>query len=294
MAKINLQVLNQRTKGPIRPPTAIRRRQARRRRLGLLALILLFLLVLAALILTFAPFLKIKQVAVTGTQVVDPRSAGELASQILNRRAFFIFPRNHLAWYPAGEITAALQREFPRLLAVKMSAGLDHRLEIAVEERTPLLLLCSPLAEASKCHFVDQTGLAYTRAPLFSPGVFLKWQATTTATSSPFRVAEAPAVRRLLDTKRLFELALEEVWPRRFRINEVESLPAGDYAFIISPRYRLATSSSWRALIDHERPAPELADNLLTALEAVAAGTTTADTLEYVDLRFGEKVFYKL
>ena len=291
MAKINLQVLNQRTKGPIRPPSAIRRRQLKRWRLGVLAIIFLFLLIIAGAVLAFGPFLKINRVVVTGTQVVDPQAAGQLAGEILDRPVFLIFPRNHLAWYPAEELTRVLREEFPRILEVKFAADFNHVLTIEVKERTPLLLLCA--GGQTDCYLVDETGLAYTRAPFFSPGVFLKWQASTSNQTAPFRAGEAATVKRLLDAQVLFERALEQVWGRRFRLTSVDSLPDGDYAFTVSPRYRAASSSDWRVLVDGERSPVTLATNLLTALSVIAAGPAATTTLEYVDLRFGEKVFYK-
>jgi len=261
-----------------------------RRRFGVLVVICLFLLIIAGAVLAFGPFLKINRVMVTGTQVVDPQVAGTLAAKIIDQPTLLIFPRNHLIWYPADEITASLKGEFPRILGVKMTAGLDHLLIIEVRERTPLLLFCA--GGQTGCYFVDETGLAYTQAPFFSPGVFLKWQASTTGQGAPFHVGEATAVKRLLNSQILLERALEQVWGRRFRLVEVESLPDGDYAFTVSSRYRAASSSKWRVLIDDERSPTDLAANFFTALSAIADRSATA-TLEYVDLRFGEKVFYK-
>lgn len=240
--------------------------------------------------MAFGPFLKINRVVVTDTQVVDPQAVGVLVAKIVDQRAFLIFPRNHLLWYPAEEITTSLKGEFPRILGVKLTADFNHDLIIEVRERTPLLLFCT--GGENDCYFVDETGLAYTQAPFFSPGVFLTWQASTTDQTVPFRVGEATVVRRLLDSQILLERALEQVWGRRFRLVEVESLPDGDFAFTVSPRYRVASSSKWRVLIDAERSPVDLAANFFTALSVMADRSATA-TLQYVDLRFGEKVFYK-
>lgn len=227
--------------------------------------------------------------------VVDPETVRQVVWQILQTKRFFIWPQDHQLWYPRTEIKAKLEQTFPRILAVELAVAPERTLRVSLTERSPQLLLCAP--QAANCFFVDETGLAYTQAPRFSPGVFLEWRATTTATSAPFMMADRATVARLLAAQTLFTRALDQISDRAWQLPQVSSLPNKDFAFTVWPRYRSATTSeSWQILIDGVTPATDLATNFLLALKTISHETATSSVFapQYIDLRFGEKVFYKL
>ena len=253
------------------------------------------LLLIIGLVATFAPPLRLVQVEVEGATVVDSQAVGTLVQQILNQRRFFIWPQDHQLWYPRTEIKAKLEQTFPRILAVELAVAPERTLRVSLTERSPRLLLCTP--QAANCFFVDETGLAYTQAPRFSPGVFLEWRASTTATSAPFVAADRAVVTRLLTAQTLFTRALDQISDRTWQLPQVSSLPNKDFAFTVWPRYRSATTSeNWQILIDGVTPAADLATNFFLALKTISHESATSSVFapQYIDLRFGEKVFYKL
>lgn len=254
---------------------------------------MIFLLILG-LAAAFASPLRLTKVKVEGAVVVDPEAVRQVVWQILQTKQFFIWPRDHQLWYPRAEIKAKLEQTFPRILSVKLAVAPERTLHVLLTERSPKLLLCAH--QATDCFFVDETGLAYTKAPRFSPGVFLEWRATTTATSAPLAVADRAVVARLLAAQTLFARALGQISNQAWQLPQVSSLPDGDLAFTVSPRYRSATGTNWQILIDGSTPAADLATNFLIALKTISQAAATSSTFapQYIDLRFGEKVFYKL
>jgi hypothetical protein len=245
-----------------------------------------------SLFLAYWPKLLINEFIVVGTRVVPAASIIAAAGDYLDGQYFGFWPKRHIWWYPRSGLMVHLNTNFPRLAAISATAA-PGRLVITVEERQPALLYCSP----ERCFFIDEEGLAYAPAPHFSPGVFLEWQTDESLTFEPPQsLTTRAAVDRLLKSQRIFEqvLSLQEL--AGWRISRLSVTADHDVIFWVDPVFKNDQRNAWQIIIDAETPPLLLADNLHTALTALLAETATADwpPLQYVDLRFGKKVFYKL
>ncbi len=270
--------------------------RAERSLLERLALWFLIILVLvAAIILALANWskLRINQVVVEGAQIVKSEEIVGETKTFLAGQALPLIPKNHLWWYPAGELQADLMTKFPRLASVKTFAEWPGQISVVVTEREPTLLYCG----LDRCTFIDQTGRAYAPAPTFSPGVFLTWSASTTLPNLPFDLTKGASVSRLIATQKIFNKVFGLLKLPEWRVNKFEQTPDHDFVFWVEPKTSSTTKAvKWRILINQETSPFDLGENLHTALSSIleTKKITNLPKLDYVDLRFGKKVFYKL
>ncbi|MDO8183759.1 MAG: hypothetical protein Q7T49_02135 [bacterium] len=245
------------------------------------------------------PKLLLNEVVVEGAQIVKSEEIINTTNNFLAGQALPLIPRRHLWWYPAHDLATQLLSQFPRLVTVKTFAEWPGRLTVVVTEREPKLLYCA----LDKCAFIDTTGRAFAPAPTFSPGVFLTWEASSTLPVLPFNLAPAADITRLITTQKIFNKVLGLLKLNQLKINRLEHTVDNDFIFWVDrlgASAGTASTSAWQILINSETLPFDLGENLHTALSAIIgegkshppAGGLPA--LNYLDLRFGQKVFYKL
>ena len=276
---------------PVRRPERVERGWLER--LAWIFLILLFLLVGIFLGLANWSKLRINEIKVEGAEILKPDEIVAATQTVLNGNLLPLVPKNHLWWYPNNDIRKRLLQQFPRLATVNTFAEWPGRLTLVITEREPQLLYC-----ATNCAFIDATGRAYAPAPIFSPGVFLTWVASSTLPELPFNLTEAPAVGRLLAAQKIFNKVFNLLNLSVWRINSFERTGDNDFIFWVEAKTSSTTAAlpRWQILINDDSTAFELGENLHTALSAIVDQNKSHQlpALNYVDLRFGQKVFYKL
>ncbi len=260
------------------------------------ALGFLFILLLAVVVMGILANwskLLINEVVVEGALITKSDEIIGSVNKTIAGQTWPLIPRRHLWWYPAKQLKANLLSQFPRLATVKTFAEWPGRLSVVVTEREPRLLYCA----VTQCAFIDETGRAYAPAPTFSPGVFLTWEASSTLPLLPFNLIAAPAVERLLSAQKIFAKVLALLKLEHFNINRLERTADGDFVFWVEPGVRANQKfKTWRVMINADSAIFDLGENLHTALASIMEQNQakTLPALDYVDLRFGQKVFYKL
>jgi hypothetical protein len=256
---------------------------------------LILIVVWGAIFLALANWskLRVNQVVVEGAQIVKSEEIIVETQTILAGQLLPLVPKNHLWWYPAEELQTNLLTKFPRLATVKTFAEWPGRLSVVVTEREPALLYCG----LDKCAFIDPTGRAYAAAPTFSPGVFLTWTASSTLPALPFDLIKGPNVNRLISSQKIFNKVFALLKLPEWRVNQFEQTLDNDFIFWVEAKTSSSTQATkWRILINQETSPFDLGENLHTALSSILEAKKSAalPKLDYVDLRFGKKVFYKL
>jgi hypothetical protein len=255
---------------------ASRRLQRRRRNFKISLYLFLVVLALGSLGFLFSrPAFFISDVKISGLHrltAAEVRTVveGELGSPW--RRQLFLYPR--LA------ILAALTKQFPLIGQVEVGLEDWSVLNIALSERSPAALWCA----AETCRVLDQTGFDLAPGPQFSRPLFFTVRA---ATSTP--AADLP---RLLSLRANFQKIIGE-FGSPVSLWEVRALAEGDYEFVVEPAE--AAGPAWRLLVSSNPAEAVTVFNLRSAFSSAGLSQALrAGQINYVDLRFAPKIFYKL
>lgn len=252
-------------------------------------------LVTSSWLIAHAERLLIHSVDVQGTKTVDQRAVAAAALEVLEGNYGWLYPKRHSWWYAPEAVLAIIRERFPELETVELSPAADGQLAIKVTERQGKYLWCADYSGAD-CVFLDGSGILFAAAPAYSGHLFFEFGVATST---------APILGQTLLPPADFQALLEF----RERLSEVlEASPV--FASLHPYRVEALTERDYRLLVewptDLARPDFELRFSLSQAPEAVArqlrsvlaspnfiAEFETAGTLEYLDLRFLPKVFYR-
>ena len=181
--------------------------------------------------------------------------------------------------------------QFPRLATVKATRDSAHSITVAVTERKPFALWCGLVAvkSMSPCWYLDETGFIFDSAPIFSDGAYLQLYGFLDEEDALEPLCKI-VPRAEFENIRTFigELRAHCIEPSRVALSEDGAMSINIHA---SSAYRVLVGVELR--FNKEQDSVVLAKNLLAALPVqFPVNGPQQKKLEYIDLRFGNKVFF--
>lgn len=243
---------------------------------------------------------KIEYIEVSGFQAVSEDDILELTRSLLVGNYYLTYARENSYLFPRFEIERKLLEKFPRLKSVHASRIDDHTIKIVVTERKPFALWCGEvylreMYETNDCWFIDDTGFIFDRAPVFSEGVYLEIYSEL-ANNKNNEILRARVPGNRFDLVYEVEKSLEKELIKTLRI---VIKPEGEYRVVIksSESYPMIANAELR--FKDGMPPLKIVRNLLAALpvqfpvaQAMSIKTEEEKTLHYIDMRFGNKIFF--
>ena len=281
----------------------------KRRQRVLLNKILIFLLGLTAIFISSAYIsrldsLNIKEIEIVGNKIVETEILKAVIEQQITGKYLWIFPKTNILFYPKNTIKSEIQNKFKRLKDIRLSIKDNKILEVSVSERIALYTWCgvksleeSPeallveistsKASGEECYFLDEDGYVFDEAPYFSGGVYFKFYGSLD-TDNPFgSYLSKQNFKQFI----LFKDVLANMKLKPVALNIINS----EDAEVILLK---ATSSTTEPKIIFKMHADfqKIAENLQAALNTEPLKSKFKNkygALQYIDLRFGNKVYDK-
>lgn len=259
------------------PPKRKNRRLRVSRHGAYISLFLAFLLIGLASFL-FLDAIQIKSIVFRGLESIEEEEIRKSVRDLLNGRELFLFPKSNIFLASSKEVESNLRRKFPRIDSIDVNKDFfPPGLSLTIKERALWVVLCRADEE---CYYMDKEGIIFGRSPQFSGTLITKIKgfASTTPSllSSPLRARELDYIRIFKDGEDMFE----ELGGLQFVFDD-ESRDS----------FEIETSEGWRVILDVNADPEELLENLILSLREEIKGKRS--NLDYIDLRLGNKIFYK-
>ncbi|MDB5188641.1 MAG: hypothetical protein JWM92_239 [Candidatus Nomurabacteria bacterium] len=226
------------------------------------------------------PNVQVRHVEVVGANVVYPGDVSEFVTTQLQGRKLFVLPRSSIFLIPTHTIEKELKAAFPRLQTVAVNRKNFSTLVVTVKEYQGVYLWCS---DEATCYFMDQNGVAFTAAPYFSGNAYPKIFSGTLQ-PLPFQALTAEQISTVgLLIDRLTTLGIA---PSEFHY-------IGDHELDVSFVHNSQPAS---LMFDPSMDINDALTALYTGLRTDPLATEfhdTAKVLQYIDLRFANRVVYK-
>lgn len=259
---------------------------------------LAILLLVAAELSWFAhrDSLLIKEIKITGATPGLTLQIEAVINRELTGNYLGLLPRSNIWLYPRRRLINILASSLPEISEIQIDQAGANGLLVVVKERLAAYLWCGQTGSA--CYVLDQTGLAFAPAPQFSGHPFFEFYG---------QLPDTPLGQRPLPPE-----VFQQVIMLRAGLNKVLS---GSALPLVSYRLSLGQPTAWffllhnpavadagndvTLLVDNRQPLENLLTNFHSALAAPSFIKEYEDNigsgrpLEYLDLRFGGKVFYK-
>lgn len=262
-------------------PSSLRVR--RRREKALMALIVILLIacvVCAANYLSYLPQVTIASVQVQGAETFPSRVLAASVGTILDDGTYHLLSRQNILLYPKSTIEHAIVADYPRIATAEISRSslFSRDLTLKVTERQPFATWCRSLDATSSCYVMDQGGFIF--APSASSTMSYIFSGGVSTSSEPIGQTFAPGHVPGL-------LALIKLLSQQDALTPLGASIENDQDFSV----QFAQGFSLKASFG------ENAETLAHDLSLVLGSNELAgleSQLDYVDLRFGDRVYYKL
>ncbi len=264
---------------PKRPMPLRARRRRVRAAIALGVFIVLFALGYGIHYISYLPQFNIQTITVAGTKDVSPQLVSDYVQTILNDGSYHLLSRSNILLYPRMVIEKDVAGYFPRIAsaAVSRPSMLSTNLAVTVTERQTFALWCVPPAS---CYQIDSGGFIFAETPTTTAtSTEYVFQGSVATTTSPigqtFVPAHLPALVALLT-----QLGQSGFTPLGASVENDT-----DFSVPLVRGYFVKASFG------------ENASTLVKNLQLVLASGPlqgNESKLEYIDLRFGDRVYYKL
>lgn len=239
------------------------------------AIAIFFLLVAGASYLIQIPQLQINEIRFSGLEALVKEELTSAIWKQLEGKYIFIFPRRTIVMADTSAIAGGLKKTFPRIKNISVRKIFPHTLEISVEERRAFGILCG----RSQCAYIDASGFAYETAPDSTGSLIMKIRSdldevkigsqTFAGTLMELMIFLKEELHRAVDLE-VIGYEISQKTPREIRV---------------------VTNDGFSILFNREDDFKNVFRVLKTILYEEIKERKSG--LEYIDLRFGNKVFYK-
>lgn len=270
----------------LRSPRLLRRKRREQRKKSIAVILLAAALVGGALYVLTLPAFSITDIDVVGESPVPTEQIASLVKQELSGRYVTMLPKAHVFLYPRQAIEETLRVRFPVLERVDISLRNLGSVRVSLSPRQRAALWCVDAAAGSgemRCFFVDKTGFAFDALPDAASSLYPRFLSRTTATSSPLGIT-------VLSKERLGTLLslLSGLEALHLEVSVADLLPGGELAVHLRSGGKILLRGDGDFSGELSRLEVLLAEKNLvprTAGEGLR--------VEYIDLRYGNKIYFK-
>ncbi len=236
--------------------------------------------------------IRIREVTVSGNQIIDTEDVVSIVQANISGMYAYVIPRNNAFLYPKKSIERELVNTFPRFNYISVSLEGTKGISVTVEEERGTALWCgsdgSNIADGDQCYFTDTAGVVIDKAPYYSGNVYYRFY------GGEVNIEQSILGQSFLPSEtysKIMEFAdgVEELGLPIYAIRVDQE---GEYVFLLDLGGSRHAPFRFRSNADF----PVLLANLSTALERSDLRSRLAKEgafLQYFDLRFSNKVYYK-
>ena len=243
---------------------------------------LIFIIVLAGTVegisaISYLPQYSVNNISVLGTKIVSPKLVRAYTETLLHDGTTPVISRGNIFAYPRDSIEKGIAERFPRVLSAKVSreSFLAQAITVAISERQQFASWC---ADKSKCYAMDNGGFIFADAATSTTNAGPIFRGGITASTSPIRQIFLPG--HFTEISDFFKVLRHA----GFAPAEVEIIGNQDFTVLFSEGFFM------KATLGSD------ANNRLRNLEIALTAEPIkgkVSKLEYIDLRFGNRVYYK-
>jgi hypothetical protein len=237
--------------------------------------------------LSFNEYISISSIEVEGNSVLTKGEIIALAQARLDGEYFFLFSRRNTILYPRAGIKEAILSAHKRVHEVEVRTTGFTSAKIILKERSPYALWCEGRTvdgiSGEHCYFLDTDGYIYANAPDFTGNAFFKYFGALSLEDKSVIGSQFLAARefKALDAIRL---SFSDFHPLGKAV-ALRVLPGEDA--------ELSFESGGKLLFLRKGKPVELLANVKSIFESDVFEGRNVDFLDYIDLRFGNKVYFK-
>jgi len=267
-------------KSPLRATRLVRQKRRARLFKFFFALFVFGLFFGGIVWVTHLPLLKIESVTVSGNSAVSVTEIQNLIKSKISGNHYYLFSKSNRFLYPKKEILNEVLTLFKRVETIKLEVN-GNDLVVSITERKPKYVWCTgtPATRSKECYFVDDQGYIFAQAPRFSGSAYFLLYG---------QIKKNPISQYYLPQPEFEALTnfIRSVRDKDIIGSAIVSEGNGVFA--------LHLEKGGKIIFKQDQDSTTLLSNLeLLKKNTALFKAQAASAIEYIDLRFGNKVYYK-
>ena len=238
--------------------------------------------------------LLIKEVSVTGNEILKEEDIKNETFKILSKKRFLVFAGENKLIYSKKNLEESLKKSFPRILSIETNLE-NKKLYFNLVERERAHLWCGEnppkygqTGTDEECYFLDNSGFIFDTSPQFSSGVYFTFYSNLGD--------ENPIGQHILNFEFLkdIESLIKGVSDAGFPVHSLVEKEDGQYELL----FNIATThlDYPRLLFTSDQSLNEVYNKFMSIVSEDpfrADFTEKPNQLEYIDARFKNRIFYR-
>lgn len=221
------------------------------------------------------PYWQLKNIKISGLEVLEEDEIKAKINNMLSGEYVPFIPGSSFLLADTKAVAAELKKEFPKIKDAAVTKHFPDTLKISITERGLFGIFCGE----ANCAYVDKTGFAYESSPSSSGSLIVKIKSDLSEVKIGSQALDPLLMERII----FLEQGTERVIGSRVLRYELSSkLPR---------EIRVLTSEGFKIYFNRDDDFENVFRVLKTVLEEEIKEKQAQ--LEYIDLRLGNKVFYK-
>lgn len=238
---------------------------------------LLILFVVAFVYVLRLPAISIQEIKINGNMFVETSEIEQKTNNILNKKILGLIPVRNIFIFPKRELIESLKQN-PAIVSVDVRKKFFKTISIDIVEQEKEIIYCLNI-ERSDCYYVNKTGFIYAKVE----DLIIPEQEIII-----FNEKEIKNIKdNILDQKIYSDILLfvKNLARQEIKIKEVHIKQDSTIEFVSRTDTRIITSVFDEFEKDFAHLIALFDTNVLTKDQL--------PNIEYIDVRFGNKVFYK-
>lgn len=281
----------------------------RRRRFNFTPYLFIFLMVgicIAALLSGLWYFANLRywqvsRISIMGNETIDKDSLNRMIEELLSGRFLFFVPRSQYFFLSESSLGGALKGRFPKIRNISVTKTFPDSLDVRLQEREIFIVYCfmaehsSPVlsqptpsappslngGQTSDCFYVDRDGVVFETPVTIAGSAFPMILDDETKDFSPGASIVSGEVLLFLERARVLLKDKLQVGLRSLTLSKD-----------IPKDYLIETGGGYYLIVSRDQDQSGWLSSLKTLLETRLKDKVSE--VDYIDLRFGSKIFYKL
>lgn len=267
-----------------KPYRVKRKKSVFKNRFFWLGILVIMIIGIAVYFVTFASFFQIKEIQISGNEKVQKESLENFIWENVSKR-MLIFKTKSILLVNLQEIEKNLLERFPKVSKIYLKRNLPDVIAVNIQERKPLFVLCK---NSDVCFHLDEEGV------IFDPvknGIPNKVDEPNKAEESLIKIRDERHQEVKLGEKVIKDDLLKNIKEIISKLKDGAEIFTKEI-ILSEKKIALKTVQNWEIYFNPEGDILNQVQNL-TLVFKEEIPLENRENLEYVDLRFGNRVYYK-
>lgn len=236
------------------------------------------------------PVLNISSFEISAVEFANKDDIHKEVNQILNDKKFFLFSNKNIFFLPKTKIREALINSNHSIQGVSMRILKFDLLEINITEYSYSGKWCgnSKEEEIDPCYLLNKEGQIFAKEKALDKKNTLTFFSPLIEFEKQEELESNILGKQYLPVETFKNIVTFAEYLPEFDIHVKEIVTKDNETFSV------ITTEDLLLMIDYQDQAQEILNNLKTVIETEEINEAQLSNLEYIDLRFGNKVYYKI